>query len=71
MNELIEFLAGVMDVDPATVNENTEYGTFEKWDSMMHMRLVMEVEEQYDTEIPIEEIPDIKKLGDFLKYIQQ
>ena len=71
MNELIEFLAGVMDVDPETVNENTEYGTFEKWDSMMHMRLVMEVEEQYDTEIPIEEIPDIKKLGDFLKYTQQ
>ena len=46
------------------------YGTIEKWDSLMHMRMVMEIEEEYDVEIPIEEIPNIKTLKDFYKYIE-
>ncbi len=34
----------------------------------MHMRLVMEIEEEYDVEIPIEEVPTIKTLNDFYQY---
>jgi acyl carrier protein len=30
----------------------------------------MEIEEEYDVEIPIEEIPNIKSLKDFYKYIE-
>ncbi len=70
MQEFIDFIAGVMEVDPAELDENTRYGTFEKWDSLMHMRLVMEIEEAYDVEIPIEEIPNIKTLKDFYHYIK-
>lgn len=70
MQDFINFIAGVMDVDPATLGEDTEYGTIEKWDSLMHMRMVMEVEEEYDVEIPIDEIPNLKTLKDFYKYIE-
>ena len=60
-----------MEVDASVISEDTTYGEFEKWDSLMHMRLVMEVEEEYDVEIPIDEVPDIKKLSDFYKYINK
>ena len=70
MQDFINFIAGVMEVNPAELDENTGYGTIEKWDSLMHMRLVMEIEEEYDVEIPIEEIPNIKTLKDFYQYIE-
>ena len=69
MQNFIEFIADVMGADPSELNENTEYGTG-KWDSLMHMRLVMEIEEEYGAEIPIEEIPNIKTLKDFYKYVE-
>lgn len=71
MKDFIEFVSGVMGVDPSTLNEDTAYGSIEKWDSLMHMRMVMEIEEEYDVEIPIEDIPNVKTLKDFYKYIEQ
>ena len=70
MQGFIEFIASVMEVDPSELTADTAYGTIEKWDSLMHMRMVMEIEEEYDVEIPIEEIPNIKSLRDFYKYIE-
>ncbi len=70
MQDFISFVAGVMEVDPSELNDDTAYGVFEKWDSLMHMRLVMEIEEEYDVEIPIDEVPEIKTLKDFYRYIE-
>jgi len=69
MQDFINFIASIMEVDPSELNENTGYGQHEKWDSLMHMRLVMEVEEEYDTEIPIDEVPNIKTLKDLYQYV--
>ena len=71
MQELINFIAGVMELDPSELSEETAYGTIEKWDSLMHMKLVMEIEEEFDTEIPIDEVPNIKTIRDFYKYIEE
>ena len=71
MQEFIEFIAGIMKVDPEILTEDTEYGSIEEWDSLMHMKLVMEIEEEYDVEIPIDDIPNIKTLKDFYSYIEE
>ena len=71
MQEFINFIAGVMDVDPSELSGDTAFGQHKKWDSLMHMRLVMEIEQEYDVEIPIDEVPNIKTLKDFCKYIEQ
>lgn len=70
MRDFIVFIAGVMEVDPSELNEDVAYGTIEQWDSLMHLRMVMEIEEKYGVEIPIDEIPTIKTLKDFYKYIE-
>ena len=68
MQEFLNFVAGVMQVAPSELSEDTRYKEFKKWDSLMHMRLVMEIEEEYDVEIPIDEVPNIKTLKDFYQY---
>lgn len=70
MQDFLTFVAGVMQVDPAEISGETRFKEYKKWDSLMHMRLVMEIEEEYDVEIPIEEVPMIKTLNDFYKYTQ-
>ena len=71
MQDFLNFIADVMEVDPSELSEETAYNVHPKWDSLMHMRLVMEVEEEYDTEIPIDEIPNIKTLKDLYQYTQK
>lgn len=66
MQNFIKFIAGVMEVEPEALAEDSAYG--ECWDSLMHMRIVMEIEEEFDVEIPIEEIPNIKTIKDFYQY---
>lgn len=68
MREFLDFIATVMHVDASQLSENTAYGEFEKWDSLMHLQLVMAVEENYDVEIPIDEVSNIKTLADLYKY---
>ncbi len=70
MQDFLAFVAGVMQVDPAEICGETRFKEYKKWDSLMHMRLVMEIEEEYDVEIPIDEVPNIKTLNDFYRYTQ-
>ena len=70
MQDFLAFVAGVMQVDPAEITGETRFKEYKKWDSLMHMRLVMEIEEEYDVEIPIDEVPNIKTLNDFYRYTQ-
>ena len=71
MQEFLTFVAGIMQVDPSELSGETRFKEFKKWDSLMHMRLVMEIEEEYEVEIPIEEVPSIKTLKDFYAYTVQ
>lgn len=70
MKNFLEFIAGIFGVGPSEISEETAYGDFEKWDSMMMLRLVMEIEEEYGAEIPIDEVPNVKTLGDLYRYVQ-
>ena len=69
MKEFLSFIAGIFEVDASELSAETAYGEYEKWDSMMQLRLIMEVEEAYEVEIPIDEVPNIRTLGDLYQYI--
>lgn len=68
MEQFLEFIATVMKVDVSELNEETAFKVHPKWNSLMHMKLVMSVEEEYDTEIPLDQVPKIKTLKDLYQY---
>ena len=70
MQDFINFVAEIMEVDPATLNASTAYKSIPQWDSLMHMRLVMEVEEEYDVEIPIDKMAELTTLAAIYDYIE-
>lgn len=70
MNDFLEFVAGIFEDDVKHISMETEYNQYEKWDSMAHLRLVMELEEKYQVQIPIDAVMEIKTLGQLYELIE-
>lgn len=60
------FAAEVLKVPRETLTGETGMGTISEWDSVAQLRLVMEAEPRFGTHYPLELIPELKKLDDFL-----
>ena len=69
-NDLLTFIAGVLELSIEEINENSEYGQLKNWDSLMHIRIIAELEEKYKISIPIDEVPYIKKIKDFYRFFE-
>jgi len=62
----LSFAAGVLGVPRGALNGDTVRGSIPQWDSVAHLRLVMEAEKRFDTYYPLETIPLLSKMDDFL-----
>lgn len=62
----LAFAAKVLKVDRATLSGTTAYGSISAWDSVNHLKLAMETEAHFGVSYPIERIPLLKTLDDFL-----
>ena len=65
----IALAADVFGVEAGELRPDTAYGSFPAWDSIAHLRLVMETEAKFGCSIPLEAVPAIKTLADFLPYL--
>ena len=67
--DFIVFAASVLGVPAERLSPETACGDIPEWDSVMHLRLVMEVEARYGVSIPLETIPNLHTLADFARAI--
>ena len=58
--------ARVFGVARCEIDEATAYESIPGWDSVNHLRLVMETEREFGVRYPLERIPSMKTLRDFL-----
>ena len=68
--DFIAFAASVLGVAPERLSPETACGDIPEWDSVMHLRLVMEAEARYGVSIPLETIPNLRTLADFAQIIE-
>ena len=64
----LELAADVFGVGVETLAPATAYGSIEGWDSVNHLRLVMETEAKFGKPIPLEAVPGLRTLADFGPY---
>ena len=67
--EFLAFVADILDVPSESISLDTAYESIPEWDSVMQLRLTLEIGTEYGVEIPVDEIADIKTLGGFYKYV--
>lgn len=70
-NDFLSFVAGIFDVPAESISLDTAYESIPEWDSVMQLRLVLEIGTEYNVEIPVDEIAEIKTLGGFYKYLNE
>ena len=70
MREVFFVLAAeIFEVERAAISETTRYGDVPGWDSVNHLRLVMETERRFGVSYPLEKIPSMRTLSDFFDII--
>ncbi len=62
----VAFAAEVLQVPRTSLSGATERGTLPEWDSIGHLRLVMEAERRFGVRYPLESVADLRRLDDFL-----
>jgi acyl carrier protein len=63
-------LAEQLDVDAETLSMETDIGKDLNADSLDVVEILMSLEDEFDVEIPDEEIENIKTIGELVKYIE-
>ena len=66
----LELAADVFGVDVEALSPETAFGSIEGWDSVNHLRLVMETEAKFGKPIPLEAVPGLRTLADFRPYVE-
>ena len=66
----LELAADVFGVGAEALSPDTEFGSVEGWDSVNHLRLVMETEAKFGKPIPLEAVPGLRALADFGPYVE-
>ena len=46
-------------MDTPAISFATDYGSIPEWDSIMHLRLIMEIQAHYCVDIPLEDVPGL------------
>ncbi len=67
--KFLNFVAEVMEVDVSKISMETQYKVFEKWDSLMMLTLVMELEAEYGVSIPMEKVGNVKTMKDLYQIV--
>lgn len=69
MEKFLEFVADIMEVDVSEINMEMPYKEG-KWDSLMMLTLVMELEAEYEVSIPMESIGNVKMMADLYDLVK-
>lgn len=71
MEKLLEIFSMVLRVPKNKLSLEISKAELKSWDSLAHLQLISEIEEKFNISIPFEDIPNLKKIGDFAKYIKE
>ena len=59
-----KLLAGAVNCDPSAVPDDVRIGSFERWDSLAHLRLVLAIEDEIGRQLDPDESVRIGSLAD-------
>ena len=69
--KLYEIISRVFNVDSSKINDDTSPENLEEWDSFNFYVLLDEIENEFGIKFDLDEILDIKKIGDFKKLLEK
>lgn len=71
MERITAIICEQFDVDPESVSEDTNLAEDLDADSLDLVDLVMTLEDEFGTEVPDEDLADLKTIGDVVKFVEE
>ncbi|MBO4989683.1 MAG: acyl carrier protein [Clostridia bacterium] len=71
LEKLNEIFRDVFDDDSITVTEETTSSDIEDWDSLTHITLISEVEDEFDIKFAMKEVVGMKNVGEMVDIIER
>ena len=68
--KVFEIIAQVCDTDVANVTLESTIGDFPAWDSMGHLTILQQVEEELEVSFEPEEMMDLEDVNDIIKAVE-
>ncbi len=62
----LQLAAEIFECPREALSLSTRRGSIPGWDSVNHLRLVMETERRFGVKYTLEQIPQLETLGDFM-----
>ena len=69
--EVKVILARVLDIDISTISDNATQRDINKWDSLQHLNLIVEIEDVYSISIEPEDISEMITLDKIIEIINK
>ena len=70
-NKLYSIISKVMDVPESEINDQSSSENIESWDSLSLYMLIDDIETEFNVKFILEEILEIKNVGDFKKQLKK
>lgn len=69
-SEFLAFAANLFEVPVESISLETAYESIPAWDSVMQLRLTLEISAVWQVDIPLDEIAGLRTLGQFYAYVK-
>lgn len=69
--KVCEIIAKQLDVDASSITLESKLVDDLKADSLDVVELIMDLEQEFDIEIPDEELPNVRTVGDIVAYLSK
>ena len=71
VQQVCECVGQCFRVDPAGLDENSSQDTIAEWDSVGQVQLILELESTFGVSFSLEDIVEIRSIGDICKQLAQ
>lgn len=71
LKELNSIFINVFDDETIQIDTHTTASDISNWDSLNHIRLILEIESTYKIKFNLSEIEDLKNVGEFIKLLEK
>ena len=71
ISSLNDIIKDVLDLDDLTITEETVAADVEDWDSIMHVEIVVAIEQEFNVRFTTREIEQFKKVGDITSSLME
>ena len=71
LKDLNSIFINVFDDETIQIDPKTTASDISNWDSLNHIRLILEIESTYKIKFNLSEIEDLKNVGEFIKLLEK